>query len=135
MLRPAPGLLVKEPKRVLVKNGLVWGDAKPQNILIDTHDDAWLIDFGGSYAEGWVDKDKAGNVRGGLAGAGPDSGIYIQVAPESHNDYYYLSCLLSFTRADIRGSPLRVQNTNDLRLSSLNARTCQGTLTQLRIKY
>ncbi|KAK1771692.1 protein kinase [Phialemonium atrogriseum] len=48
--------------------GIVWGDAKPDNIIIDTHGDAWIIDFGGGHTEGWVDKDKAGTVDGDLQG-------------------------------------------------------------------
>jgi hypothetical protein len=48
--------------------GIVWGDAKPDNILIDVHGDAWLIDFGGGRTEGWVDSDKAGTVDGDLQG-------------------------------------------------------------------
>jgi hypothetical protein len=38
--------------------GVVWGDSKPRNILIHKEtDDAWLIDFGGSWTDGWVDKE------------------------------------------------------------------------------
>lgn len=36
--------------------GIVWGDAKAANILIDGHDDAWIIDFGGGYTHGCVEK-------------------------------------------------------------------------------
>jgi serine/threonine protein kinase len=38
--------------------GIVWGDGKPANVLIhkDT-DDAWLIDFGGSWTDDWVDEE------------------------------------------------------------------------------
>lgn len=59
---------VKESVSELHQAGLIWGDVKPDNILIDTSDDAWLIDFGGSYTEGWVDKDKAGTIEGDLHG-------------------------------------------------------------------
>jgi hypothetical protein len=44
--------------------GIVWGDAKPDNILIDVNQDAWVIDFGGGYTEGWVPKILAGTMEG-----------------------------------------------------------------------
>ncbi|KAF5672800.1 hypothetical protein FHETE_3634 [Fusarium heterosporum] len=43
--------------RYLHEHGLIWGNAKPDNIIIDEEDDAWLVDFGGGYARGWMDKD------------------------------------------------------------------------------
>jgi len=52
--------------RLLHKIGVVWGDAKPENVLINSDmDDCWLVDFGGSWTDGWVNarlmKTKAGN--------------------------------------------------------------------------
>jgi tRNA A-37 threonylcarbamoyl transferase component Bud32 len=47
---------VKQTVYQLHEIGVVWGDGKPENILIDYEtDDAWLIDFGGSFTDGWVD--------------------------------------------------------------------------------
>ncbi|KAI0975376.1 hypothetical protein F4678DRAFT_485014 [Xylaria arbuscula] len=48
--------------------GIVWGDAKDANILIDKDENAWVIDFGGSYTLGWVDKEKAGTLEGDMQG-------------------------------------------------------------------
>ncbi|OAA70251.1 Serine/threonine-protein kinase-like domain protein [Cordyceps fumosorosea ARSEF 2679] len=50
----------------LHKNGIVWGDAKPDNILIDQNQNAWIIYFGGGYSEAWVPKDLAGTMNGDL---------------------------------------------------------------------
>lgn len=36
---------------------LIWGDAKPQNILVDMKDRLWLIDFDGGHTPGWVEKE------------------------------------------------------------------------------
>ncbi|KAJ6442405.1 hypothetical protein O9K51_05964 [Purpureocillium lavendulum] len=52
----------------LHERGIIWGDAKADNILIDENDDAWIIDFGGSYTVGWVDTEKAGTRDGDMQG-------------------------------------------------------------------
>jgi hypothetical protein len=46
--------------------GVVWGDVKAANVLIDKDYNAWIIDFAGGYTEGWVDCEKAGTVEGDL---------------------------------------------------------------------
>lgn len=40
------------------------GDVKSDNVLIDGQDDAWVIDFGGGYTEGWVDKECSETLAG-----------------------------------------------------------------------
>jgi hypothetical protein len=59
---------IQETVEQLHGAGLVWGDAKAENVMIDKNNDAWLIDFGGGYTEGWVDEDRAGTVEGDLQG-------------------------------------------------------------------
>ncbi|PGH12736.1 hypothetical protein AJ79_04097 [Helicocarpus griseus UAMH5409] len=45
-----------------------WGDAKAANVLIDVNGDAYLIDFGGGYTVGWVEKEMANSIDGDLQG-------------------------------------------------------------------
>ncbi|KAF1840182.1 uncharacterized protein K460DRAFT_371392 [Cucurbitaria berberidis CBS 394.84] len=47
---------------------ITWGDVKPDNVLIGPNGDAWVIDFGGGCAEGWVDQELEGTVEGDLQG-------------------------------------------------------------------
>jgi Ser/Thr protein kinase RdoA (MazF antagonist) len=43
---------------------IVWEDAKSENVLIDMKQDAWIVDFGGGYTEGWVPEKLAGTMDG-----------------------------------------------------------------------
>jgi hypothetical protein len=47
---------------------IVWGDAKSADVLIDANEDAYLIDFGGGYTKGWVEKEKSDSIDGDLQG-------------------------------------------------------------------
>lgn len=42
---------------LLHQHDIVWGDAKGDNFMVDKDDNLWIIDFGGSYTEGWVDPE------------------------------------------------------------------------------
>lgn len=48
--------------------GVVWGNTKPGNIIIDLNGDAWIIDFGGGWTDGWVDEKLQGTVEGDKQG-------------------------------------------------------------------
>jgi hypothetical protein len=50
--------------KLLHKHNLVWGDAKADNFMVDKDDKLWIIDFGGSYTEGWVDAELNETVEG-----------------------------------------------------------------------
>jgi len=55
---------IRETAYQLHASGLVWGDGKASNVIVDQTDNAWLIDFGGGWTEGWVDESLAGTVEG-----------------------------------------------------------------------
>ncbi|KJZ68497.1 hypothetical protein HIM_12116 [Hirsutella minnesotensis 3608] len=59
---------LRESLQALHEVGIVWGDAKPDNVIIDRQGDAWIIDFGGGHTRGWVDENKAGTIEGDLQG-------------------------------------------------------------------
>jgi serine/threonine protein kinase len=59
---------VKSTVEHLHAAGIIWGDVKAENVLIDVNKEAWVIDFGGGYTEGCVDKESAGTVAGDLQG-------------------------------------------------------------------
>ncbi|KAI1114934.1 hypothetical protein F5Y14DRAFT_440893 [Nemania sp. NC0429] len=48
--------------------GVIWGDVKASNVVIDEADDAWLIDSGGGFTNGWVDRELAGTLEGDKQG-------------------------------------------------------------------
>lgn len=58
------GRQIKETVEILHGIKVIWGDAKPSNVVIDLSNDAWLIDFGGGWSEGWVDENLQNSVEG-----------------------------------------------------------------------
>lgn len=50
--------------KLLHENNIIWGDAKADNFMVDEDDRLWIIDFGGSYTEGWVDPELSETVEG-----------------------------------------------------------------------
>ncbi len=61
---------IEDTARALHGLDIVWGDAKPGNVVIDECDDAWLIDFGGGFTLPWVDSELAESVEGDLQAVG-----------------------------------------------------------------
>jgi tRNA A-37 threonylcarbamoyl transferase component Bud32 len=53
---------------VLHEAGIVWGDVKPENMIVDEEGEVWLVDFGGGWTKGWVDPDKMETEEGDLQG-------------------------------------------------------------------
>lgn len=49
--------------------GVIWGDAKPDNVLIDRDENIWLIDFGGGWSTGWVDSHLHDSIEGDKQGS------------------------------------------------------------------
>ncbi|KAI8953091.1 hypothetical protein F4801DRAFT_538420 [Xylaria longipes] len=59
---------IRDSVQCLHAAGVVWGDAKPENVLIGNDGNAYLVDFGGSYTPGWVEEDSMETVEGDLQG-------------------------------------------------------------------
>lgn len=47
---------IEHTVKELHRQGVVGGDAKPDNIVIDIDDNAWVLDFGGSGTLGWMER-------------------------------------------------------------------------------
>lgn len=54
--------------RMLHEAGIVWGDVKPHNILVDMNNNLQIVDFGGGFTQGWVDEDKTESIEGDRQG-------------------------------------------------------------------
>ena len=50
--------------------GIVWGDVKSDNVLIDVEDNAIVIDLEGGTTRGWVEHDVGGTIEGDMQGLG-----------------------------------------------------------------
>ncbi|KAL2128477.1 hypothetical protein VTI74DRAFT_9129 [Chaetomium olivicolor] len=46
---------IEHTVKELHRHGVVWGDAKPDNVVIDIDDNAWVLDFGGGGTPGWME--------------------------------------------------------------------------------
>ncbi|KAF4947502.1 hypothetical protein FGADI_10347 [Fusarium gaditjirri] len=55
---------IRQNVEALHQHGMIWGNGKPSNIIIDEQDNAWLIDFGGGCTPGWIDAELAETKEG-----------------------------------------------------------------------
>ena len=62
------GRQIKAAVHALHAHGQIWGDVKPDNILVDMHGRLWITDFGGGTTTGWVDERLIESIEGDLQG-------------------------------------------------------------------
>ncbi|KAI0858824.1 hypothetical protein F4860DRAFT_484871 [Xylaria cubensis] len=73
---------LKEMHRV----GVIWGDAKAGNVIIDKDNNVVITDFEGGYTNGWVDVEKEGTVEGDLQGLQNILAFLFQHNPDNTSD-------------------------------------------------
>ncbi|KAI0833968.1 hypothetical protein F5Y06DRAFT_280288 [Hypoxylon sp. FL0890] len=59
---------IEDTLKELHRAGVIWGDAKADNVIIDKENNVVITDFEGGHTNGWVDAEKAGTVEGDLQG-------------------------------------------------------------------
>lgn len=52
----------------LYKDGIVWGDVKPDNVIINSQGDAVVINFGGGYTPEYIEPELQQTFQGDLKG-------------------------------------------------------------------
>lgn len=58
------GLIMFHTRLSANEHEILWGDAKAANALLDSNDDAYLVDSGGGYTKDWVEKEKFNSIEG-----------------------------------------------------------------------
>ncbi|KAF4463007.1 kinase-like domain [Fusarium albosuccineum] len=59
---------VEATVRQLHEIGIVWGDVKPDNVMIDSDEEAVVIDFGGGYTPEYIPQELQQTAQGDLIG-------------------------------------------------------------------
>ncbi|RSM19919.1 hypothetical protein CDV31_001279 [Fusarium ambrosium] len=55
---------IRETVDKLHQLGVIWGDGKASNVVVDQENNIWLIDFAGGWTKGWVDEELADSMDG-----------------------------------------------------------------------
>ena len=66
--RPRWMLQIRQTVKQLHDTDIIWGDVKPDSVVIKTESQAWVMDFGGGYFPRWVDKELEGTKEGDWQG-------------------------------------------------------------------
>lgn len=77
---------------------MVWGDVKPDNVMIRIESSQQvLVDFGGSYSEGWVDEELNETLERDLHGLEPHNRIHRSCRHETLTQIMYgrIRCAIS----------------------------------------
>jgi serine/threonine protein kinase len=59
---------IKATLDALHQADIIWGNARPENILIDTDNNAWIVDIGGTDVAKWMEIDKPTTAEDDLKG-------------------------------------------------------------------
>ncbi|KAI1744799.1 hypothetical protein F4680DRAFT_405986 [Xylaria scruposa] len=78
---------IEDTLKELHRVGVIWGDAKADNVIIDKENNAVITDFEGGYTDGWVDAEKAGTVEGDLQGFQNIMAFLFQHNPDNTSDH------------------------------------------------
>ncbi|KAI0190458.1 hypothetical protein EV127DRAFT_430366 [Xylaria flabelliformis] len=77
---------IEDTLKELHRVGVIWGDAKAGNVIIDKEDNVVITDFEGGYTNGWVDAEKEGTVEGDLQGLQNILAFLFQHNPDDTSD-------------------------------------------------
>ncbi|KAI1401357.1 hypothetical protein F4819DRAFT_458397 [Hypoxylon fuscum] len=77
---------IEDTLKELHRVGVIWGDAKADNVIIDKENNVVITDFEGGHTNGWVDAEKAGTVEGDLQGFQNIMAFLFKHSPDDTSD-------------------------------------------------
>lgn len=66
---------------------LIWGDVQPDNIIIDTDDNAWVTEFGRWNSPPWAAEEMRGTKEGDILALGRLRGVLLDTGSETGKGY------------------------------------------------